>query len=69
MIYREDTPFWSETLDMQTFQSIFFFIAALLKGTIDSYHFLYHFSDLTLPGGHKVMQSKTSGLHFLILFI
>ena len=38
---------------------------AILKGTIDIYHFVPLSLNLTLPGSHKVTARKTYWLHFL----
>ena len=50
--------------DRQTIQPDVFKPAVLIS-TIDFYHFILSSLTFTLPGGHKVAQSKTYWLHFL----
>ena len=46
----------------------FFFIPAMLIGTIDFHHFIPLLLTLTALAGHKVSAKQTSWLHFLAHF-
>ena len=59
VLHGENLSIWHY---MQSFEQIAF-ISAMLRDIVDFYHCLALPLTLTLPGGHKVNESKTYWLH------